>query len=351
MSSQTSTQLNNLIREFQTISNQGLTNPLLTPLNANSFNVTNLNNLFSTNGLDFNINSNTNINLKAPTNITNDSIEDGLTVSSSTSPLSVVKVDKDNNLGVGVTPNQSLVDKFTCVGNGYFSGSLFCNELQYNSLNPPIPATMGPTGPMGPTGSQAPLPTLTQVLSAGNNGGGYNISNLNNVSVKQLNYQSLNPPISTPSTPAYASVCGFPSANVTSNRVSWVGIPSFSYNKSNFVLQNFTLSSSVSGTDDQLVCNEAGFYLINYSVSFKVVSNGTYYTPESIVYVDSNPNINSFSKSGVIYNLTSVYNNVLTNSGSCVVNLSSGSVVELYTQGALSDITGNSANISIVRIA
>lgn len=300
MASQIQTQLLNLIDKVNTLGATGLTNPLIAPMNCAGYNIINLDNIYTSSGQSLTIHTNNDVIVDAPVIIQNDSGNNSFWCEYVGNPTSIVKIDQNSNMGIGVPPSTPLVKRLEVAGD-IECDDIDCKTLNYLTLNPPIPAgnigptgatgpqgiagptglkgdtgSQGPTGPqglsiVGPTGSpgstgpQGPMgpvgtPTLQQVLTQGNSAGGLNISNVNNLSCSQLNYTTLNPPIS--SFNSYFSslndTYSSPVSLSSTPNVWTIGIDTPTLNNSS---SNFTWDS----VNYRWICNVAGTYLINYS--------------------------------------------------------------------------------------
>lgn len=299
MASQLQTQLINLIQEVKTLGATGLTNPLIAPMNANGYEISNLNNIYTTNGQSLTIHTNNDLIVNAPVIIQNDNGPNAFWCETITNPSSIVKIDSNMNMGIGVPPATPLVKKLEVAGD-IECDDIECKTLYYTALSPPIPAgNVGPTGPqgiagptglqgqtgiqgptgiqglIGPTGAQGiqglqgatgpagptSSPSLSQVLAVGNSAGGLNISNVNNLSCSQLNYTTLNPPVSSFSNAYFTNIKDAYSVPVdlSPSPSAWtIGIDVDTINNES---SNFTWDS----VNKRWICNQAGTYLITYN--------------------------------------------------------------------------------------
>jgi len=158
--------LNNLQNEVDQLTVGTVTNPLTTPLNCNSLAINNATTITASTGQNLSLNtSGTNsVTINGPVNIpnhpltiTNNTSNDSMIVSDITGDTSVFRIDSSGNVGVKVNTSTTLTNDFTVsgntlvTGNETVSGNITCNQLNYTTLNPPVTASISfsqaPDGP------------------------------------------------------------------------------------------------------------------------------------------------------------------------------------------------------------
>jgi hypothetical protein len=139
--------LNQIQEEVNQIVAGTVTNPLTSTLNCNSNNIVNATNITATTGqnLSLNTSGSNSVTINAPVSIpnhpltiTNNTTGDSMVVSDTTGDTSVFRIDASGNVGVKVNTATPLTADFTVTGNEVVTGNITCNQLNYTTLNPPI---------------------------------------------------------------------------------------------------------------------------------------------------------------------------------------------------------------------
>ena len=152
--------LNNLQNEVNQIVVGTVTNPLTSALNCNSLAINNATAITATTGQNLSLNTSgaNSITINGPVNIpnhpltiTNNTTGDSMVVSDTTGDTSVFRIDASGNVGVKVNTSTTLTNDFTVVGNTLVTGNetvtgnITCSQLNYTTLNPPVSSGSGGT--------------------------------------------------------------------------------------------------------------------------------------------------------------------------------------------------------------
>jgi len=140
MSFNINTKLNNLQYQLNNLEAGSISNPLNSNLNANNFQIENINTLSSTSGSPLyltakasTINCDSAVNMVDTLTINNTTVNNGLVVKNRVSDTSCFVVDQSGNVGVKVDPSVTLTTDFTVNGNTNIAGNL--NIIGYVSAD------------------------------------------------------------------------------------------------------------------------------------------------------------------------------------------------------------------------
>lgn len=132
--------------------------------------------------------------------------------------------------------------------------NLTCTTLKYTTLSPPIPTT--------------PTPTIAQVLTAGSIGSNQDLSGINNLTCTTLKYTSLSPPIPTATIPTLTQVL---TAGNGAGNLNITGVNNLF--ASDLIINDLVLNYGSAGSNFQIFGNSDDLIFQQYKGSPSVLTN------------------------------------------------------------------------------
>jgi hypothetical protein len=202
-------------------------------------------------------------------------------------PAAVASVTAGTNISVSGTSTNPVVNLATLTSPVNGGGQditnvdeITCNTLNYTILNPAIPlggvasVVAGTNISIGGSGTtpQVNLATLTSPI----NGGGQDITNVDEITCNTLNYTTLNPPVPSALSTSYVFLPGFPAPiSIAGAKTLIYTGPATNINELWLITGTSSISTSVSATGVMsLTCESGGFgyYLQIYPLNITVAN-------------------------------------------------------------------------------